>query len=86
MLMCSLVYGWMEDINLDNGSASPQSVVTAEEGETITLNIYYTENGLNPPGGFVFTIEAGGTATCNSSLLFHFSHFLFLHICQSVCT
>ena len=74
-ILCPLVYGWVEDIAPDNNSASPQSVITTEEGETITLHIFHTKNGGSPPGGFVFTIEAGGNATCNSSL---FSNFVFL--------
>ena len=74
-ILCSLVYGWVEDIAPDNELASPQSVITADEGETIILNIFHTKNGRSPPGGFTFNIEAGGNATCNSS---QFQNFVFL--------
>ena len=77
-ILCSLVYGWVEDIAPDNDSASPQSVITAEEGENITLHIFYTKNGRKYlPGGFAFTIEAGGNATCNSYL---FPNFVYIYI------
>ena len=71
-ILCSLVYGWVEDIAPDNDSASPQSVITAEEGENITLHIFHTKNGRYPPGRFVFTIETGGNSTRKSSLLPNF--------------
>ena len=74
-ILCSLVYGWVEDIAPDNDTASPQSVITADEGETIILHIFHTKNGRSPPGGFGFNIEAGGNATCNSS---QFPNFVFL--------
>ena len=67
IILCCLVYGWVEDIAPDNDSALPQSDITAEEGENITLNIFYTKNGGSPPEEFImFNIEAGGNATCNS--------------------
>ena len=72
------MYGWVEDIAPDNGSASPQSVITADEGETIILHIFYTKNGRSPPGGFAFNIETGGNATCNFPI--SFLHFLLFYI------
>ena len=78
-ILCSLVYGWVEDIAPDNNSASPQSVITAEEGENITLHIFHTKNGQNPPGGFQFTIEAGGNSKCNSSLLPNFVSLFYIY-------
>ena len=66
------MYGWVQDIAPDNDSASPQSDITAEEGETIILHIFHTKNGGSPPGGFGFNIEAGGNATCNSFLTLYY--------------
>ena len=71
-ILRSLVYGWVEDIAPDNNTASPQSDITAEEGDIITLHIFHTKNGGSPPGGFRFTIETGGNATCNSFLFLNF--------------
>lgn len=74
-----IVYGWVDEITPDGESASPQSVITVEEGDTITLNIYYTKNGLTPPGGFEFTIETGGNATCNAASSSYIMLFLLYH-------
>ena len=80
-ILCSLVYGWVEDIAPDNDSASPQSVITADEGETIILHIFHTKNSRSPPGGFGFNIEAGGNATCNSPIS-SLHLLLFLYACN----
>lgn len=54
----------MQDISEDGMSATPQDDIPATpEGETVTLNIYFTKNGPISSSGFLFTIQTGGTAT-----------------------
>ena len=79
-ILCSLVYGWVEDITPDNDTASPQSFITADEGETIILHIFHTKNGRSPPGGFGFNIEAGGNAICNSPISPYISCSFYMHV------
>ena len=56
-------YGWVKNISSDLTSAEPQTDVTAVEGETVTLALFFTKN--NPPNAirFQFYIETSGTAT-----------------------
>ena len=74
------MYRWVEDIAPDNKSASPQSDITAEEGETI---IFHTKNGRRPPAGFGFIIQAGGNSTCNFYLFPNFVFLFYIYISLS---
>ena len=77
------MYGWVEDIAPDNDSASPQSDITAEEGETIILNIFHTKNGQSSPAGFGFIIQYGGNSTCNFYLFPNFVFLFYIYISLS---
>ena len=56
-------FGWVQNISSDLTSAEPQTEVTAVEGETVTLTLFYTKN--NPPNAIRldFTIQTLGSAT-----------------------
>ena len=56
-------YGWVQNISDSGTRADPQTAITAVEGETVTLTLYFTKN--DPPNEvrFRFFIETDGTAT-----------------------
>ena len=56
-------FGWVQNISSDLTSAEPQNEITAVEGQTVTLTIFYTKN--NPPNSLRldFTIQTSGSAT-----------------------
>jgi hypothetical protein len=56
-------FGWVQNISSDLTSAEPQTEITAVEGETVTLTLFYTKN--NPPNSLRldFNIQTSGSAT-----------------------
>jgi hypothetical protein len=66
---CSSCYGfgWVQNISSDLTSAEPQTEVTAVEGQTVTLTLFYTKN--NPPNSLRidFNIQTSGSATVKST-------------------
>jgi hypothetical protein len=60
-------FGWVQNISSDLTSAEPQTEVTAVEGQTVTLTLFYTKN--NPPNSLRidFNIQTSGSATVKST-------------------
>jgi hypothetical protein len=55
-------YGWVQDISEDRQSALPQADISATEGDSIALRIYFVQNGPSNIDYFLFSITTGGTA------------------------
>lgn len=56
------MFGWVQDIAIDNESALPQQNITASEGEAISLNVFFLRNGLSNQDIIHFEIDSTGTA------------------------
>ena len=54
-------YGWVQNISSDLTLAEPQSDITAVEGETVSLTIFFTKFIVSAQ--FTFRFNVGGTAT-----------------------
>lgn len=59
----SIAFGWVQNITSDLLSGVPQSDITAVEGETITLTLFFVKNN---PSNFIifdFALSTSGSAT-----------------------
>ena len=73
MLLLFTAYGWVQNISSDLTSAELQTDITAVEGETVTLTLFFTKNN---PANFIrfdFFIETSGTATGNYQIFLLFN-------------
>ena len=59
----SAAYGWVRETPEGIGMYIEQETITAEEGETIQLTIFYTKNADLAFGVLAFNIVTAGTAT-----------------------
>jgi hypothetical protein len=56
-------FGWVQNISSDLTSAEPQTEVTAVEGQTVTLTLFYTKNNPQNQLRLDFNIQTSGSAT-----------------------
>ena len=62
VLVLSAAYGWVRETPEGSGVYIQQETITAEEGETIQLTIFYTKNADLILDVFLFNIDTAGTA------------------------
>ena len=55
-------YGWVQNISSDLMSAQPQQNITAVEGETVTLSLFFTKNKQPNSILYDFSINTTGSA------------------------
>ena len=63
MFMYKIAYGWVREEPEGSEMYIRQETITAEEGETVPLTIYFTKNANLFADAFFFYIGTAGTAT-----------------------
>ena len=62
MFMYKIAYGWVREEPEGSEMYIQQETITAEEGETVPLTIFFTKNADLFAGGFFFLIGTAGAA------------------------